>query len=225
MKKICNKRDFIAARIAQEFKDGNLVNLGAGLPAIVPDFMPSGVNVLFQSENGIVGYSADNKNLTRDLFRTEASEKFVSIIPGGCIVDSCTAFGLIRGGHLSATVLGTMQVDAEGSLANWLVPGGKMAGMGGAMDLVAGTRRVIVATEHCDKEGKSKIMNQCTYPLTGYRVVSTIITELACIDVTPDGLVLKEYAPGITIDEIIAKTDAYLKISPDIHEMNVRLEE
>lgn len=224
MKKIGDKKSFIAARVAQEFKEGDLINLGVGIPAIVPNFMPAGIHVFFQSENGVIGFGADDENLPRDLFRTEASEKFVSIIPGGCIVDSCTAFGLIRGGHLTATVLGTMQVDAEGSLANWMVPGGKMAGMGGAMDLVAGTRRVIVATEHCDKEGKSKILHRCTFPLTGYKVVSSIITELAYIDVTPDGLLLREYAPGITIEEIIAKTDANLVISPDIQEMNIRME-
>jgi len=218
---ISNEKDFIAARVAQELRNGDLINLGAGIPARVPDFIPPGITVCFQSENGIVGFGVDNENLPRDLFRTEASEKFVSIIPGGSIVDSCTAFGLIRGGHLTATVLGAMQVDEEGNLANWIVPGGKVAGMGGAMDIVAGTKRVIIATEHCSKDGKSKILPKCTFPLTGYKVVSLIVTELAVIEVTPDGLLLKEYAPGVSVEEIIKKTSAHIEVSKDIHEMKI----
>jgi 3-oxoacid CoA-transferase B subunit len=224
MKKICDKRSFIAARVALEFKGGELVNLGVGIPSLVPDFIPADITVYFLSENGIVGFGPDDESLPRDLYRTDASERFVSIVPGGSIVDSCTAFGLIRGGHLAATVLGAMQVDAEGSLANWMVPDGKLAGMGGAMDLVAGNHRVIIATEHCAKDGSPKILTRCTFPLTGYRVVSTIITDLAVIDVTSEGLVLREYAPGVSIEELIAKTDAPLAISPNVREMPVRME-
>ena len=214
-----NSKELIARRIAKEFKDGELVNLGAGVPAMVVNYLPDDIIIYLHAENGIVGFGADDTSLPRDLFRTDASENRVSIIPGGSIVDSCTGFGLVRGGHLSATVLGTMQVDQEGSIANWMVPGGKFAGMGGAMDLVAGAKRVIVATEHCSKDGKSKVLKKCTFPLTGYKVVSTIVTELAYIEVTKKGLVLKELAPGVTVEEVISKTDADLIVSPEICEM------
>lgn len=216
-----NSKELIARRVAKEFKDGDLVNLGAGLPGLVVNYLPTDITIYLHAENGIVGFGPDDPSLPRDLFRTEASENRVSIIPGGAIVDSCTGFGLVRGGHLTATVLGTMQVDQEGSIANWMVPGGKFAGMGGAMDLVAGAKRVIVATEHCSKDGKSKIMKKCTFPLTGYKVVSTIVTELAYIDVTDEGLVLKEVAPGVTVEEVIEKTEADLIISPNVCEMEI----
>lgn len=214
-----NSKELIARRIAKEFKDNDLVNLGAGLPGLVGKFLPEGHRIYLHAENGIVGAGPDDPTLPPDPFRTDASENPVTIIPGGAIVDSCTSFGIVRGGHLTATVLGTMQVDAEGSIANWMVPGGKFAGVGGAMDLVSGSKRVIVATEHCSKDGKSKILKKCTFPLTGYKVVSTIVTELAYIDVTPQGLVLKEVAPGVSIEEVVAKTEAPLIISPDICEM------
>lgn len=217
-----NNREFIARRVAQEFKDGDLVNLGVGIPALVREFIPKDITVYLQAENGIVGIGPDDPSLPRDLFRTDASENFVSIIPGGCIVDSCTGFGLVRGRHLAATVLGTMQVDSEGSIANWMVPGGKVVGMGGAMDLVIGAKRVIVATEHCTKDGEPKILKKCTFPLTGYKVVNTIVTELAYIVVTKKGLVLKEIAPGIKIQEVIEKTDAPLIIDPNLCEMQVK---
>lgn len=214
-----NSKELIARRIAKEFNDGDLVNLGAGLPGLIGEFLPKDRRIYLQAENGIVGAGPNDPNAPADPFRTDASENPVSIVPGGCIVDSCTGFGLVRGGHLTATVLGTMQVDAEGSIANWMVPGGKFAGMGGAMDLVAGAKRVIVATEHCSKDGKPKILKKCTFPLTGYKVVSTIVTELAYIEVTDEGLVLKEVGPGVTIEEVVAKTEAPLIISPDVCEM------
>lgn len=216
-----NNKEIVARRVAKEFKDGDLVNLGAGLPGMVVNFLPEDMTVYLHAENGIVGFGKDDPSLPRDLFRTDASENRVSIVPGGSIVDSATGFGIVRGGHLSATVLGTMQVDQEGSLANWMVPGGKFAGMGGAMDLVAGETRVIVATEHCSKDGSSKILKQCTFPLTGYKVVDTIVTNLAYIEVIPEGLLLKEVAPGISVEEVIANTEADLIISPDVCEMKL----
>ncbi|MEA4825073.1 3-oxoacid CoA-transferase subunit B [Clostridium sp. JNZ J1-5] len=214
-----NSKELIAKRIAKEFVDGDLVNLGAGVPGLVAKFLPKDMKVYIHSENGIIGAGPNNPNAPLDPFRTDASENPVSIIPGGCIVDSCTSFGIIRGGHLTATVLGTMQVDAEGNIANWMVPGGKFAGMGGAMDLVVGAKRVIVATEHNSRDGKPKILKKCNFPLTGYKVVNTIVTELAYIDVTNEGLMLKEVAPGVTIEEVIKRTDAPLIISPNICEM------
>lgn len=214
-----NSKELIARRVAKEFQEGDLVNLGAGLPGMVGEFLPKDKRIYLHAENGIVGTGTNDPSLPPDPFRTDASENPVSIIPGGSIVDSCTGFGLVRGGHLTATVLGTMQVDSEGSIANWMVPGGKFAGMGGAMDLVTGAKRVIVATEHCSKDGSSKILKKCTFPLTGYKVVSTIVTELAYIEVTAEGLVLKEVGPGVTVDEVVAKTEAPLIISPALCEM------
>jgi acetate CoA/acetoacetate CoA-transferase beta subunit len=216
-----NSKELIARRVAQEFSDGDFVNLGVGIPSLAASYVPEGINVYFHAENGIVGAGADEPSLPRDPFRTDAGENPVTILPGGAIVDSCTSFGLVRGGHLDATVLGVMQVDEAGSLANWAVPGGKLAGMGGAMDLVAGAKKVIAATEHCSRDGRSKILKECTFPLTAYGVVSVIVTDLAVIEVTPQGLVLKETAPGVSADEVVRKTDAKLIISPDIHEMKL----
>lgn len=214
-------RELIARRIAKEFKDGDLVNLGAGVPGLVVNYLSDDITVYLHAENGIVGFGPDDSSLPRDLFRTDAAETRVSIIPGGAIVDAATGFGIVRGGHLTATVLGTMQVDQEGSIANWMVPGGKFAGMGGAMDLVSGAKRVIVATDHCSKDGSPKILEKCTFPLTGYKCVSTIVTDLAYIEVTVEGLVLKEIAPGVTVEEIIKKTGAKLIVSPDVCEMKI----
>lgn len=216
-----DSKEIIARRVAKEFKSGDLVNLGAGLPTQIANYLPKDQRIYLHAENGIVGAAADDPTLPRDIFRTDAGENPVSIMTGGAIVDSATSFGLIRGGHLTATVLGTMQVDAEGSIANWMVPGGKFAGMGGAMDLVVGAKRVIVATEHCSKDGKSKILSKCTFPLTGYRVVSDIFTELAYIQVTPEGLLLKELAPGVSVDTVIKCTDAKLSISPLLKQMEL----
>lgn len=216
-----NSKEIIAKRVAQEFKDGDVVNLGAGIPGLVAKYLPEDARIYLQSENGIVGAGPNDPNIPPDPFRTDASENPVSIIPGGAIVDSCTAFGIVRGGHLTATVLGTMQVDGEGSIANWMVPGGKFAGMGGAMDLVEGAKRVIVATEHCSKDGQPKILKKCTFPLTGYGVVNTIVTELAYISVTDRGLVLEEVAPGVAVEEVIQKTEAQLIISENLCEMKI----
>jgi 3-oxoacid CoA-transferase B subunit len=216
-----NSKEFIARRVAREFKSGDLANLGAGIPGQAAKYLDPAVKVYLHAENGIVGAGPWHMDQPIDVFSTDASENPVSIIPGGSIVDSCTSFGLIRGGHLMTTVLGAMQVDMEGNLANWLVPGGKMAGMGGAMDLVCGAKRVIIAMEHCARDGSPKILRKCTFPLTGLRVVTSIITELACFDVTPDGLVLKEIAPGVTVEEVAQKTEAPFAVSPGLSEMTV----
>ena len=216
-----NSKEIIARRIAQEFVSGNVVNLGAGVPQLVANYLPKDVFVWLHAENGIVGMGRDDPSEPRDRYRTDAGEMPVSIIKGGAIIDTATSFGIVRGGHLDATVLGTMQVDVLGSIANWMVPGGKFAGPGGAMDLVSGAKRVIVATEHCSKDGKPKIIEKCTFPLTGFRVVESIFSELAFIKITPNGLVLMETAPGIAVQEVIDKTGAPLAVSPDVHEMTL----
>ena len=214
-----NSKELIARRIAKEFKNGDVVNLGAGVPQLVANYLPKDVFVWLHAENGIMGMGKADPALPHDRFRTDAGEMPVSILPGGAIIDTAMSFGIVRGGHLHATVLGTMQVDAEGSIANWMVPGGKFAGPGGAMDLVTGAKRVIVATEHCSKDGKPKILEKCTFPLTGYKVVDSIASELAFIKITKDGLVLMETAPGVSVDEIKSKTGAPLAVAADVHEM------
>ncbi|MDR2112701.1 MAG: 3-oxoacid CoA-transferase subunit B [Candidatus Accumulibacter sp.] len=214
-----NSKELIACRVAQEFKNGEMVNLGAGIPNLAVKYIKEGVKIYLQAENGIVGCGPHDPSKPIDLFSTDAGENPVSIIPGGAIVDSCTSFGLIRGRHLSTSVLGAMQVDIEGNLANWMVPGGKIAGMGGAMDLVCGAKRVIATMEHCTKDGSPKILKRCTYPLTGQKVVSMIITELSVFMVTPQGLVLTETAPGVSVQEIRQKTEASFEVSSDLQEM------
>jgi 3-oxoacid CoA-transferase B subunit len=212
-------KEKIARRVALEFTDGDLVNLGAGLPGLVTQYLDKSKTIYIHAENGIVGAGPNDESEPPDPFRTDAGENPVSIVPGGAIVDSCTSFGIIRGGHLACTVLGTLQVDSEGTIANWLIPGGKIVGMGGAMDLVAGAKRVIVATEHCDKNGNPKILKKCTFPVTGSKVVDLIVTELCCIKVSPQGLVLKETAPGVTVEEVRQKTGAPLTVDKDLCEM------
>lgn len=209
-------KEQIAQRVAMEFDDGALVNLGAGIPLLCANYIPKGKKVYFQAENGIVGVCPLGEGEGAEPYRFDAGENICGILPGGATVDSATSFGLIRGGHLDATVLGAMQVDGEGSLANWMVPGGKFAGMGGAMDLVAGARKVIVATEHCDRNGNPKILEKCTFPLTGYRVVSLIVTELAIIEVTNEGLLLTELAAGVSQEYVQRRTGAKLKMSTSL---------
>ena len=214
-------KEMIAKRVAMEFEDGDLVNLGVGLPELCAKFIPEGKTVFLHAENGIIGVCPQPEDEEPQKYRFDAGETFCGILPEGCTIDSATSFGIVRGGHLAATVLGTMQVDEEGSIANWTVPGGKLAGMGGAMDLVVGARKVIVATVHCSKDGKSKILKKCTFPLTGYKLVNKIVTELCVIDVTPEGLVLREVAPGVTPEEVQAKTEAHLIIPDDVKEMKI----
>lgn len=211
-----DSKEIIVRRIAQEFKDGMIVNLGIGLPTMVSNYLPEGVHIILQSENGFVGL-APVTEVDPDL--TNAGLKPAGMIPGAAMFDSCTSFGLIRGGHVDVTVLGGLEVDQQGNLANWMVPGKMVPGMGGAMDLVAGAKKVIVGMEHCAKDGSSKVLVNCTLPLTGKGVVNLIVTELAVMHVTNDGLVLDEINPGVTVNDVIAKTQAKLIISPKLTTM------
>lgn len=205
-------KGYIAKRVAKEFKDGDFVNLGIGLPTMVPAYLPEDVHVILQAEVGMAGQGG--KPEVADPNVVDAGGQPSSIAPGGAFIDSATSFGLIRGGHVNATVLGALQVDEKGNLANWIIPGKMVPGMGGAMDLVAGAKTVIVAMEHCTKAGASKVLKHCTLPLTASRRVKYIVTELAVLKVTEHGLELMETAPGVTPGEVQEKTEATLLI-PD----------
>ena len=211
-----DSKEIIARRIAAELKNGDVVNLGIGLPTMVGNYLPKGVTIYLQSENGFIGL-APVKEIDPDL--VNAGGQPVGIIPGGSIFDSCTSFMLIRGGHVDATVLGGLQVDGHGNLANWMVPGKMIPGMGGAMDLVSGAKKVIIGMEHTSKDGESKILVSCDLPLTGKGVVNMIVTELAVMRVIPEGLVLDETAPGVTAADVIAKTKAKLIVNPNLTTM------
>jgi acetate CoA/acetoacetate CoA-transferase beta subunit len=211
-------KELIAKRVALELRPGNLVNLGIGLPQSVATYVPAGVEVFFQSENGIIGMEALPEIGMEDPDLTDAGGRPIGAGPGACSFDSCLSFGLVRGGHLDVTVLGGLQVDDQGRLANWTIPGKMIPGMGGAMDLVTGTKRVIVAMTH-SVNGKSKIVKQCTLPLTSIRPVNLVITELAVIEPSDQGLILKERAPGVTIEKVVAATEALLIVPPTVPEM------
>lgn len=219
MKSTLTPNEVIARRVAQEFTEGMLVNLGIGLPTQVANYLPKNMTVFLQSENGLIGLGARPPEGMEDDDLTDAGGTPVMAIPGAARIDSVFSFGLIRGGHLDITVLGGLQVDAQGRLANWMIPGKMAPGMGGAMDLVSGAKKVIIAMQHTAK-GDHKIVEKCSLPLTSTRPVSLIVTELAVIEPTPAGLILMELAPGVMIDEVIAATGAQLIISDDIHEMN-----
>jgi len=217
-----DKREFIARRTAKEFKDGEVVNLGIGMPTMAANYIPKDINIMLQSENGILGLGPNPMAGEEHKDILDAGGKHVTVVKGASFFDSTYSFALIRGGHVDATVLGALEVDEEGNLANWMVPGKKVPGMGGAMDLVVGAKRVIIAMEHVNKNGSPKILKKCMLPLTAAKQVDMIITDMAVINIIPGGgLLLMEIAPNLTVEDVQRLTDAELKVSPDLKVIEV----
>lgn len=215
-------REIIAKRIAKMLRDGDVVNLGIGLPTQVANYIPEGVNVILQSENGFVGLGPapkDPSEVNPDI--VNAGGKPVTVVPGAAFFDSATSFGIIRGGHVNWTVLGTLEVDQEGNIANYMIPGKLVPGMGGAMDLVVGAQKVVIATEHVAKDGKSKLLKKCTLPLTAVKEADIVVTDMGVFEIRPEGFYMTEIAPGVTVEDVKKATEGDLVIAPDLKVMEV----